>query len=81
MAQDVIVREEDCDVETVNLVLERALLAEDTFDALEILSESLIERVNALDIVNPETGEIAVKQDTILDDETLIKINRILFGS
>ncbi len=74
VAQDVIVREEDCDVETVNLVLERALLAEDTFDALEILSESLIERVNALDIVNPETGEIAVKQDTILDDETLIKI-------
>ena len=74
VAQDVIVREEDCDVTTVNLTLERALLVEDPLDALEILNESLMGRVLAEDIVNPETGEIALAQDTILDDEAMVKL-------
>ena len=74
VAQDVIVREEDCDVTTINLILERALLAEDTFDALEILSESLMGRVIAEDIRNAETGEIAIAADTTLDEDNLIKL-------
>lgn len=74
VAQDVIVREEDCDLSEVNLTLTRALLAEDTFDALEILSDSLIGRVVATDIFNPETGELALAQDTILDEEALVKL-------
>ena len=74
VAQDVIVREDDCDVLSVNLLLSRALLAEDTFDALEILNEVLIGRVLAEDIVNPETGELALPHDTILDEEALIKL-------
>ena len=74
VAQDVIVREEDCDVTTVNLILERALLAEDTFDALELLSEILNGRVLAVDIANPQTGELALKADTILDEEALVKL-------
>ena len=74
VAQDVIVRQQDCDVETVNLVLERALLAEDTFDALEILNEVLIGRVAATDIPNPETGELAISADTVLDEEALVKL-------
>ena len=74
VAQDVIVREEDCDVETINLLLERALLAEDTFDALEILSESLMGRVLAEPAINAETGEIAIPADTILDEDNLIKL-------
>ncbi|MBQ6298429.1 MAG: DNA-directed RNA polymerase subunit beta' [Selenomonadaceae bacterium] len=78
VAQDVIVREEDCDVETVNLILERALLVEDPLDALEILNESLMGRVLGEDIVNPETGEIALSQDTILDDETMVKLGETL---
>ena len=74
VAQDVIVREEDCDVTTLNLTLERALLAEDTFDALEILSEVLMGRVIAEDIINVETGEVAIAQDTTLDEDKLIKL-------
>ncbi len=74
VAQDVIVREDDCDVETVNLKLVRARLAEDTFDALEILSEELMGRVLGADVINAETGEVALRADTVLDEEKLIKI-------
>ncbi|MCR5833187.1 MAG: DNA-directed RNA polymerase subunit beta' [Selenomonadaceae bacterium] len=74
VAQDVIVREEDCDVSTINLVLERALLVEETADALEILNDVLIGRVLAENIVNAETGEVILAQDTTLDEETLEKL-------
>ncbi len=74
VAQDVIVREEDCDVEPINLLLARALLAEDTFDALEILSESLMGRVLAEAVIKKETGEIAIAADTILDEENLVHL-------
>ena len=74
VAQDVIVREEDCDVSCVNLVLERALLAEDVFDALELLSEALIGRVLAEDVFNVETGELALPMDTTLDENNLTQL-------
>ena len=74
VAQDVIVRETDCDVTTINLSLIRAQLAEDTFDALEILSENLLGRVLGADVVNIETGEVMLSADTILDEENLIKV-------
>ena len=77
VAQDVIVREEDCDVTTVNLLLERALLTESTFDALEILSEKLMGRVLAEEVVNPETGEIVLSSDMILDEENLVKLGEL----
>ena len=73
VAQDVIVREYDCDITSVNLLLERAHLAEDTFDALEILSEKLLGRVLGADVVN-KTGEVMLAADTILDEENLIKV-------
>ena len=74
VAQDVIVREEDCDIEAINLLLIRAQLAEDVFDALEILNDSLMGRVLAEEIYNVETGELALSADTILDAENMIKI-------
>ena len=77
VAQDVIVREEDCDVSTINMKLERALLASETFDALEILNESLIGRVLAEDILNEETGEVVIPHDTILDEKWLEKIGEL----
>ena len=60
VAQDVIVRATDCDIKRVDILRERALLAEDTFDALEILSESLMGRV--------------LSDDRILDAGTLIEL-------
>ena len=71
VAQDVIIREEDCDVSLINLKLERALLAEDTFDAIAILHHELLGRVTGADIKNPATGEIAISQDTTITDEIL----------
>ena len=77
VAQDVIVREEDCDVSTINLKLERALLAAETFDALEILNESLLGRVLAEDIINEELGDVVIPRDTILDEKCLEKIGEL----
>ncbi len=74
VAQDVIVREDDCDISAVNLLLIRAQLSEDTFDALEILQDSLMGRVLAVDLYNVATGELALSADTILDSENMIKI-------
>lgn len=74
VAQDVIVREEDCDITMLNLTLERALLAEDTFDALEMLSDLLPGRILAREI---RSGEVLIEQDTTLDEQTLIKIGEM----
>ena len=71
VAQDVIVREEDCDVEEINLTLWRAKLAADTFDALELLSEELLGRVLAKAVTNPKTGSVAIARDVTLDDAAL----------
>ena len=74
VAQDVIVREEDCDVTTVNLIRERARLAPGTFDALEILNDMLLGRMLAGEVRDPETEEVLFSRGTILDDEVLMTI-------
>ena len=74
VAQDVIVREDDCDISSINLQLLRAKLAEDTFDALEILNDMLMGRIVAEDVVEPYGDEVLVKKDSILDDEALTTI-------
>ena len=71
VAQDVIVRSQDCDQEIVNLPLARALLAEDVFDALESLSDLLIGRILAADILDSE-GQIVLSKGTVLDENALI---------
>ena len=71
VAQDVIVREEDCDVSAINLVQVRARLAESAFDALELLVDSLMGRLLAAAIYDPETKEVLYPQDTVLDDDVL----------
>lgn len=75
VAQDVIVREDDCDITTVNLLLIRARLAEDTFDALEILNDVLLGRVLAADVIGTSSNNLVpIKADTILDEDSLIKL-------
>ena len=71
VAQDVIVREEDCDISTLNLVQARARLAESTLDALEILNDSLLGRLLGADVIDPETKETVYPKDTILGEEEL----------
>ncbi len=74
VAQDVIVREEDCDVSVINLTLTRALLAEGTFGALEILNEFLIGRVLAQDVLHPENSSVVLQKDSVLDEDSLVKL-------
>ncbi|MBR2214662.1 MAG: DNA-directed RNA polymerase subunit beta' [Selenomonadaceae bacterium] len=79
VAQDVIVREDDCDVTTINLVRVRAQQATNTFDALEILHDMLIGRLLAADVKKTDTGEVLLKRDTTLgeDELTLIGENEL----
>ena len=74
VAQDVIVREDDCDVSALNLVRERARLAPSTFDALEILHDTLLGRLLAADVMDPATGELLLARDTVLDEDELLAI-------
>ncbi|MEQ2867782.1 DNA-directed RNA polymerase subunit beta' [Selenomonas noxia] len=71
VAQDVIVREEDCDVTAINLMQVRARLAESTFDALELLVDSLMGRLLAAAVYDPKAKDVLYPQDTVLDDEVL----------
>ena len=74
VAQDVIVREDDCDISTINLDIMKAKLCEDTFDALEILNDMLTGRILAENVIDMESGELLVKKDSTLDEEALTLI-------
>ena len=74
VSQDVIVREDDCDVVGIDLVRERARLATSPRQALEMLKDKLIGRVLDKDVVNVETDELAVPAETILDEQSLADI-------
>ena len=74
VSQDVIVREDDCDIVGIDLVRERARLATSPRQALEMLKDKLIGRVLDKDVVNAETGELAVPAETILDEQSLADI-------
>ena len=71
VSQDVIVREDDCDVVGINLVRERARLAVSAADAIEQLKETLIDRRLAADVINPETGEVLFEKDSLITEEEL----------
>lgn len=74
VSQDVIVREDDCDVVGIDLVRERARLATSPRQALEMLKDKLIGRVLDKEVVNAETGELAVPAETIIDEQSLADI-------
>ena len=71
VSQDVIVREEDCDIVGIDLVRERARLATSTKQAINLLREELTGRVLDRDILDPVTGETLIAADTVLSDEDL----------
>ncbi len=72
VAQDVIVREEDCDIIGINLVREKARLAQSSASAIAFLRDTLLGRVLAEDVISPHTGQIIALRDTPLDDEYLL---------
>lgn len=71
VAQDVIVREEDCDIIGINLVRERARLAQTSAGAIHFLRDVLLGRVVAEDIVSPKDDSLIAVHDTVLKEEHL----------
>jgi DNA-directed RNA polymerase subunit beta' len=68
VAQDVIIREDDCDITVVNFVRERARLVSSTELAVDMLRNQLCGRVLAEDVVSPLTGETILTIHTQLDN-------------
>lgn len=71
VAQDVIIREDDCDVTVVNFVRERARLLGSAELAIDMLRNQLYGRVLAEDVVSPVTGEVILSANTQLEDWAL----------
>ena len=71
VSQDVIVREDDCDVFGLDLVRERARLAGSVRQAVNLLRDKLIGRVLARNVVDEETGELIFPEEHILSNDDL----------
>ena len=87
VAQDVIVREDDCGTDHGTVVYKIV----DTSDGstIEPFFDRLVGRYPMHDVVNPTTGEVIVDKDTMIDEETAAAIEnagiteveiRTLFG-
>lgn len=75
VSQDVIVREDDCDVFGIDLVRERARLASSCRQAVGLLRDKLIGRVLAKEAADPETEDIIFAEGHLLtadDMDTII---------
>jgi DNA-directed RNA polymerase subunit beta' len=70
VAQDVIVREEDCGAAGGIYVTEIT----DGNEVIEKLEERLAGRLAAEDIIDPNTGEIIVKHDTMITEDEAVRI-------
>ncbi len=71
VAQDVIVREDDCDVLGINLVKEKARLSQSSDSAIELLRDTLMGRVLAADVHDPKSAAVLFAAGTVLDDDSL----------
>jgi len=73
VAQDVIVREHDCDIERVDLLKVRAELMEDPLDALELMNEKLLGRLLAENVYD-KSGEVLLEANKQLDEAAMEQI-------
>lgn len=74
VAQDVIVREDDCDVIGVNLTRERARLSKTSTAVSPEQAAALIGRVLAQPVHDSKTADELISQDTILTEELVAQI-------
>ena len=75
VAQDVIVREDDCDVVTFNLVKERSRLCKQTLGASQNkLRETVIGRNLASGVESTVTGELIAEADTVITEDIYNKL-------
>jgi DNA-directed RNA polymerase subunit beta' len=71
VAQDVIVREDDCDIVGFNLLREKARLAIPSSQAISAKRDILLGRVIAGDVYSTKTGELVLRANTELTDDNL----------
>ena len=71
VSQDVIVREDDCDVVGIDLVRERARLASNAKAAIAMLKDKLIGRILAQDVTDEATQTLLFARDHILEEADL----------
>ena len=75
VAQDVIVREDDCDVVSFNLVKERSRLCKQTLGASQNkLRETVVGRNLAAGVANPVTGDLIAEADTVITEDIYNKL-------
>ncbi len=73
VTQDVIIREEDCG--TLRGLEVKPLKKND--DIVEPLQERILGRVTLYDVYNPDTNELVVEADTLINEEIAEKIGEI----
>ncbi|WP_346354662.1 DNA-directed RNA polymerase subunit beta' [Azotosporobacter soli] len=71
VAQDVIVREDDCDIIGINLVKERAKMVRSTVAGIAAQKDRLLEQVLAQDVLDPKTLSVLIPCATVLDADHL----------
>ena len=71
VAQEVVIREEKCDT-TRGMWVSNILSADG--QVLEKLSERIIGRYTMGDVIDPRTGEVLVKDDTMISDDDVKRI-------
>ena len=75
VAQDVIVREEDCDVTGMNLVRERARFCKSVLGSSQHkLKDYAVGRTLAASVLNPEDGSILAEADTLVSEEVFDRL-------
>lgn len=72
VSQDVIVNEDNC--HTLNGITVKAILEGD--EEIVKLSDRIIGRVSAEDLINPVTGDVICQADQVIDEEITNKINK-----
>ncbi|MEW6771735.1 MAG: DNA-directed RNA polymerase subunit beta' [Bacillota bacterium] len=70
VAQDVIVREEDCGTDEYIEVTE----IRDGNEIIEKLADRILGRIAAADIVDPNTGEVLVRKEEEIDEEVVERV-------
>ena len=70
VSQDVIVREDDCDVISMDLVRERAKLCKHTIGSSQgKIHDYMVGRQLAANVIDPATGDLLAEADTMINDD------------
>lgn len=76
VAQDVIVREDDCDVVSMDLTKERAHFCKHAIGSSQSkLHDYILDRQLAANVINPVTGELVAEADTKITDDVFNRLH------